>query len=189
MKNRRKIIVAFLVLATLVMGVGYAAVNGTLKISGAAEFNGTSIVQSDVNKALKFESAAVVDGYANVCTAGVTTDHAADMSVTFNDGIGNPGDVFTAMAKFTIKYDTTDTTLPAVTLTLPVAEIPSQAGSPGWDIETDWSADRSLNPGESTTITVTVTYTNQNPAEENSVSATINVPIPFATVSTGSASN
>ena len=39
MKNRRSIIVAFLVVAMLVASIGYAAVSATLQITGAAKYN------------------------------------------------------------------------------------------------------------------------------------------------------
>ena len=56
MKKRRTIIISFLLLATLVMGVGYAAVADTLNITGRASFRPASLVAGEVASAIKFDN-------------------------------------------------------------------------------------------------------------------------------------
>ncbi len=184
MKKRRLMIVSFLVCAALIMGIGYASVNGTLNITGQAEFNGKSVVSSEITKAVKFTDFQAV---AN-CTARINGDHAAGMTVTFNDTEGTVGQVFTATAVYTIKYDTTDTTLPSVTLEKPTATMTSTAGSPGFAIDVRWGEEtttaeaKTLAPGEEIDITVIVTYTNQDPAEAGTVTSMLSVAIPFVSI-------
>lgn len=178
MKKRRLTIVAFLLCATLIMGIGYAAISGTLNITGTAYFNGTSAVSSDILSAIKFTEANAGDN----CTATIATDHSATLDVTFNDTEGTVGDVFTASATYTIKYDTTDTTLPDVTFSVPAPTITSAANSEGFAISTDWTTTQTLGVGEEIKVTVTVTYTNQDPVVADTVSATISVPLPYVSV-------
>lgn len=192
MKNRKRIIVAFLVVAMLVVGVGYAAVNGTLNIIGQASFAGQSLVSNEIYEALQFETVSFVVGetdYSDVCSGSISSNHAADMTVTFKDGSAIAGAVFTAKAVYTVKYDTNVQSLPDVLISKAVPTITSAAGSPGWTIETDMTDDVTLAPGQSFNITVTVQYTNQDPAVTGSVSAAINVPMPFVTVATGTVSS
>ena len=180
MKKRRLVVVAFLMATVLTLGVGYAAITGTLGVTGRVEFNGTGVVSTEVNQAVKFTDAVAGEN----CTASITGDHAADMVVTFNDTEGNIGDVFTATATFTITYDTTDTTLPAVDFAVPAPSITSAAGSQGFAITTNWSAPQTLAPTQTVDVIVTVTYTNQDPAVTGTVSAAINVPMPFMSADT-----
>lgn len=192
MKNRRTIIVAFLVVAMLVVGIGYAAVNGTLNITGQATFTGQNMVSSDIYQALKFSAVTLtVNGtdYSDICTASIDSNHAAKMNVNFKDGSAIAGAVFTAKATFTVTYDTADTSLPDILVSKATPTITSAAGSPGWHIETDMTSDVTLSPSGSFQVTVTVKYTNQDPAVLDAVSAVINVPMMFATVATGSVSS
>ena len=176
MKKRNLIITAFLLCATLIMGVGFAALSGTLNITGTAYFNGTAATSSDILSALKFTNAVAGDN----CTATVANDHSATMDVVFNDTNGTPGEVFTATATYTIEYTSNSATnLPDVTFSTPAPTIVSAAGSPGFAITTDWNAPTTLSFGDTITITVTVTYTNQDPVETNTVSATVAVPLPY----------
>lgn len=182
MKHRRLMIAAFMLAAVLTIGIGYAAITGTLGVTGRVEFKGTSSTSSVVNSAVKFDKDYTIE--ATNCTAAVTGDHAADMNVYFADTNGTVGEVFTATAKYKIVYDAPEgEDLPAIKFSEPVPTITSAAGSPGFGISTDWPAEGvTLNPGEEVFITVTVTYTNQNPVETGTVSAAINVPLPFASV-------
>ena len=179
MKKRNLVFVAFMLCATLVMGVGFAALSGTLNITGTAYFNGTAATNSDILSSLKFTNAAAGDN----CTAAVATDHSATMDVVFNDTEGTVGEVFTATATYTIAYtSTTATNLPDVKFSTPAPTITSAAGSAGFAISTDWNADTTLAFGNTVTITVTVTYTNQDPVVTDTVSATIAVPLPYVSV-------
>lgn len=179
MKKKSLVIAAFLLCATLVMGVGFAALSGTLNITGTAYFNGTAATNSDILSSLKFTNATAGDN----CTATVASDHSATMDVVFNDTDGTVGKVFTATATYTIAYESsTAINLPDVKFSTPNPTITSAAGSTGFAISTNWTTDQTLEFGKTITVTVTVTYTNQNPVETNTVSATIAVPLPYATV-------
>ncbi len=179
MKKRNLAIAAFLLCATLVMGIGFASLSGTLNITGTAYFNGIAATSSDILSSLKFSKAEAGDN----CVATIATDHSATMDVTFNDTEGTVGDVFTATATYTIEYSSTQATnLPDVIFSIPEPSITSAAGSQGFAISTDWNTTKTLSFGNEITLTVTVTYTNQNPVETNTVSATIAVPLPYVSV-------
>ena len=176
MKKRNLVITAFLLCATLLMGIGFASLSGTLNITGTAYFNGTAATNSDILSSLKFKTATAGEN----CTAAVATDHSATMDVVFNDTNGTVGEVFTATATYTIEYTSaTATNLPAVTFSTPQPTIVSAAGSQGFAISTDWATEQTLNFGETISIMVTVTYTNQDPVVTDTVSATIAVPLPY----------
>ncbi len=185
MKKRRLVIVAFMLATVLTLGVGYAAVNGSLGITGRVEFQGKALTEPEVINSVKFVkegtgAPTVTD--EGLCTATVSSDHAADMSVTFTDPNGVVGEQFTVSATFTILYDSTNTALPDVTLTPSAIEQTGVNANQGFTVTTDWIGSKTLKVGESTTMTVTVTYTNQDPVVEGTASAGFNVPIPFVSV-------
>ena len=61
MKNRRTIIVAFLVMAMLVTGIGYAAVSQTLTVQGTATYNPTDAAK-EFQDNIYFSNGFRVDG-------------------------------------------------------------------------------------------------------------------------------
>ena len=101
MKNRRNIIVAFLLCACLIVGVGYAALTDTLDVTGSADVN-QSAAEEAFNEDIFF-SAAVANDEGN--TASVNSDNndkasftaatlkGKDDKVTFTFTIKNNGDV------------------------------------------------------------------------------------------------
>ena len=181
MKKRNLTITAFVLCATLVMAIGFAALSGTLNITGTAYFHGTSVTSSEINSALKFTE---VSNLSN-CTATIANNHSATLDVTFHDTEGTVGAVFTATATYTIAYtsDNAAAALPTVKFSVPTPALSSASGSTtGWHISTDWNTEQTLAFDDTIQITVTVTYTNQDPVVTDSVSATITVPMPFATV-------
>jgi len=179
MKKRNLAITAFVLCATLVMAIGFAALSGTLNITGTAYFHGTAVTSSDILAAVKFTDATAGDN----CTVSIKDSAlAASMDVIFRDTEGQPG-TFTATATYEITYQSaTETDLPDITFSVPQATITSAAGSPGFNIATDWSTAKTLAHGQKITITVTVTYTQQDPIETGTVSATIAIPMPYVTV-------
>lgn len=182
MKNRRFAIVAFLLVATLVMGIGFATVTGQLNINGNAKYNSKAETDSSVHGAVKFTAAA---GDAN-CTAKITdtvNGDIANMIVIFNDQNGT-GELFTATATYTVKYETTDMSLPDITFSVPNI---TNTNSDKFEVSTSWdSTAPTLKPGEEATLTVTVSY--QATASETGVqNATITIPLPYASVAGGSA--
>ena len=101
MKNRRNLIVAFLLCACLIVGIGYAALTDTLDITGSADVN-QSAAEEAFNEDIYF-SAAVANETGN--TASVNRDNndkasftantlkGKDDTVTFTFTIKNAGDV------------------------------------------------------------------------------------------------
>ena len=101
MKNRKTVVVAFLLAAVLLLGVGYAALSDTLDITGSADVN-QSAAEEAFNEDIYF-SAAVANEEGN--TASINTDNNDKSSftaktlkgkgdkVTFTFTIKNTGDV------------------------------------------------------------------------------------------------
>ena len=73
MKNRRNIIVAFLLCACLIVGVGYAAVSDTLDITGSADIDQTG-AQEAFNQDVYFSNTVVI---GETVVNGVAKDGAA----------------------------------------------------------------------------------------------------------------
>jgi hypothetical protein len=96
MKNRRNLIVAFLLCACLIVGVGYAALSDTLDINGTADVN-QSAAEEAFNEDIYF-SDAVANQTGN--TASVNGDNNDKASFTANTLKGK-GDK--ATFTFTIK--------------------------------------------------------------------------------------
>ena len=71
MKNRKIVIVAFLLIATLLLGIGYAALTDTLDITGSADVN-VSDLEKEYEEDIYF-SAAVANETGN--TASVNSDN------------------------------------------------------------------------------------------------------------------
>ena len=63
MKKRRIVLSSHLVVAILVMGIGFAALADTLDVSGSAPFRPASVVATDVNAAIKFLDATPDEDY------------------------------------------------------------------------------------------------------------------------------
>ena len=112
MKNRKIVVVAFLLIAAMLLGVGYAALSDTLDITGSADVN-QSAAEEAFNEDIYF-SAAVANEAGN--TASVNADNSdkasftaatlkgKDDQVTFTFTIANDGDV---AAKVTPKLNAT----------------------------------------------------------------------------------
>ncbi len=98
MKNRRNVLIAFLLCATLIVGVGYAAFSGNLIINGTATytFDGE-----------KLDEDIYFSGYENLSHCNVSIEESGDtaaLNVTFTaaDAIDN---TCTATATFIIKNE------------------------------------------------------------------------------------
>ena len=172
MKNRARIITAFLLCACLLVGVGYAPVTGQLLVTGTSTFNGMSELTNEVKASVVFTGGEAIENCTNAGIVG-TTSKSADMTVVINDAKGN-AEKFTAVAVYTIKYDTTES-YPEVTFAVPNATVTETSGSTGkWGIEAIFEDDDAegavsgvivgnkvtLAPGESVKVRVTVTFDN-----------------------------
>lgn len=98
MKNRKTVVVAFLLVAVMLLGVGYAALTDVLDITGSADVN-QSAAEEAFNQDIYF-SAAVANETGN--TASVNADNNDKASFTANT-LKGAGDKVTFT--FTIKND------------------------------------------------------------------------------------
>lgn len=184
MKNRRFAIVAFLLVATLVMGIGFAAVTGQLNITGTAKYNSFTETSSDVHSAIKFTEATAVKN----CTATITDTQngdSADLTVTFNDETSsNEGDDFEAVAIYTIAYESTDTTLSPVEFSAPVIDCDNSH----FTVTYEWVDGKNTIEPHGTDnheasvaqVKVTVRY-NHSDNEQSVETAIITIKLPYAT--------
>ena len=165
MKNRRIVLTSLMLIAVLVMGIGFASLVETLRIGGSATFRPTNVVETEVASAIKFVEDSATPDEDYCVSATISGDNDAAMIVVFNDA--GVQDVFTAVATFKVVYQATETThLPSVTLT-PVAAINllgESGAAEGFTIQVAHEHDTTpavagkFSPGETMTITVTVTY-------------------------------
>ena len=101
MKNRKTVVVAFLLCAVLLLGVGYAALSDTLDITGSADVN-QSAAEEAFNEDVYF-SAAVANVEGNTASINADNNDKASFTaktlkgkgdkVTFTFTIKNDGDV------------------------------------------------------------------------------------------------
>lgn len=143
MKNRKRIVVAFLLVAVMLMSVGYAALTDVLDITGSADVN-KSAAEDAYNEDIYF-SAAVANETGN--TASVNQDNNDKASFTANTLKGKDD---TATFTFTIENDgDLDATV--------TPSISSNTNDTYFAISSDWNGQpKTLGTGQSLTYTVTV---------------------------------
>ena len=143
MKQRKTVIVAFLLAAVLLLGVGYAALTDVLDITGSADVN-QSAAEEAFNEDIYF-SAAKANEDGN--TASVNSDNNDKASFTANTLKGK-GDK--ATFTFTIKNDgDLDATV--------TPKMSSNTNAEYFGISSDWAgAAKTLTAGGTLTYTVTV---------------------------------
>ena len=143
MKNRKIVIVAFLLAAMMLLGVGYAALTDVLDITGSADVN-QSAAEEAFNEDVYF-SAAVANESGN--TASVNTDNNDKASFTANTLKGK-GD----KATFTFTVNN-DGDLDAVV----TPSISSNTNTAYFSISSDWNAQpKTIPAGGTVTYTVTM---------------------------------
>ena len=146
MKNRKSIVVAFLLVAVMLLGVGYAALTDILDITGSADIN-QSAAEEAFNEDVYF-AGAVANQEGN--TASVNTDNNDKASFTAKTLKGKD-DVVTFT--FTIKNDGDV----AATVTPTLNPTQGNTKPEYFDITSDWDgASKTLAAGASLTYTVTV---------------------------------
>ena len=154
MKNRRTVVVAFLLCAVMLLGVGYAALSDTLDITGSVDVN-QSAAEEAFNEDIYF-SAAVANNIAGADNAGgntasVNADNNDKASFTIKSMKG-AGDV--ATFTFTIKNDgdVAANVTPKFNATL------GNTNEEYFSVTSDWAgATKELAAGAEVTYTVTVT--------------------------------
>lgn len=177
MKKRRTIIISFLLLATLVMGVGYAAVADTLNITGRASFRPATLVAGEVASAIKFDKTFGTNGATphlsfdddiTHVTASVLEDNEAALTLVINDT--KTLDNYTATVTYKVMYDigTGDAASYPDVNVVPTSTL-KNAGEDveGFDIKTVLTDSEtpgagtsvsSLEPGQVAYVHVTITY-------------------------------
>ncbi len=120
MRNRKTIITAFVLLACLLIGVGYAAVTGTLNITGATTFYSYGETSGTVHSAVKFKSAEVLEAYKEVASTSLTGDDTADLTIVFTDT--NETTEYVAVAKYNVVYETAEAAMPKVEFSVPTID-------------------------------------------------------------------
>ena len=192
MKNRRNMIVAFLLCACLIVGVGYAALTGQLAITGNARFNGSSLLDSEIRESVKFTDKTPIK---NCDLAEIKNDKLASMDIVFNDANGVEA-TFDGSAKFEITYDTDDVTFPDLKFSAPIASIISSTlPNNYWGITSEFVAGGTgtinddgtvtLAPGQTVWVHVTVTFDNNGAGDEVYTTvdnATISVDMNYETI-------
>ena len=147
MKNRRNVVVAFLVVAVMLLGIGYAALTDVLDINGSVDVN-QSAAEEAFNEDIFF-SAAAANEAGN--TASVNADNNDKASFTINTFKGKD-DV--ATFTFTIKNngDVDANVTPKLNASL------GNTNPEYFAIESDWDGDtKLLEAGEEITYTLTIT--------------------------------
>lgn len=146
MKNRRNVVVAFLLIAVMLLGVGYAALTDVLDITGSADVN-QSAAEEAFNEDVYF-TAAVANQSGN--TASVNADNKDKASFTANTLKGKDDVVtftFTIVNEGDVAAEVTPTLNASAGNTKPEY----------FDITSDWDgATKTLAAGGSLTYTVTV---------------------------------
>lgn len=143
MKNRKTVVVAFLLIAAMLLGVGYAALTDVLDITGSADVN-QSAAEESFNEDIYF-TGAVANQTGN--TASVNADNNDKASFTANTLKGADD---TATFTFTIinNGDVDAEVTPSIS---------SNTNPTYFEISSDWAGQtKALGAGQSLTYTVTV---------------------------------
>ena len=150
MKNRRNIVVAFLIFAVMLLGVGYAALTDVLDITGSADVN-QSAAEEAFNEDVHF-SAATANDLGN--TASVNSDNNDKASFTANT-LKGAGDQVSFTFTITNSGDVDAVVTPTLNATA------GNTKPEYFSISSDWDgAEKTLAAGGSLTYTVTVTLDN-----------------------------
>lgn len=186
MKNRRKIVVAFMLCAVILLGVGYAAVSDALDISGTAEINSGN-VQSAFDTNVYF-SAAVANNY----TTGNNPDKAwvssedDDLAHFASYNLAEVGN-FTTFT-FTVRNDS-DLDVSVMPILTYAGDANAQATAQEYfDVYSDWKVNGSVQPktiaaGAEETYTVTVKLKKTPALAEGSLlSSTFNIKLTATSV-------
>ena len=146
MKNRRNVVIAFMIVAVMLLGIGYAALSDTLDITGSADVN-QSAAEEAFNEDIYF-SAAVANETGN--TASVNADNNDKASFTANTLKGK-GDKVTFTFTITNDGDVAADVTPKLNATL------GNTNSEYFSITSDWGGStKTLDAHSSITYTVTV---------------------------------
>ena len=154
MKNRKTIIVVFLLIATMALGVGYAALTDTLTIIGNAHID-IAAAENNFDNNVYFSAHQEVSSTGTGTTDDVSSHTADDATFTANK-LAKKGEV--SVFKFTIKNDSN---VPAVISVEPTklsgAANPSNSNTTIFSVTYEYSRiDMTIPSGETMDVTVTV---------------------------------
>lgn len=146
MKNRRNLIVAFLLCACLIVGIGYAALTDVLDITGSADVN-QSAAEEAFNQDIYFTAAVANEASVTGSTASINADNNDKASFTAK-GLSSGGDKQTFTFTITNVGDLDAEVTP---------KISSNTNSTYFNVYSDWAGQaKTLKAGESVTYTVTM---------------------------------
>ena len=143
MKNRKTVVVAFLLVAVMLLGIGYAALTDVLDITGSADIN-QSAAEEAFNEDIYF-SAAVANETGNTASINADNDDKASFTANTLKGKGDQ-----ATFTYTIKNDgDLDASI--------TPSISSNTNPAYFAISSDWDGDtKTLAAGGTITYTVTI---------------------------------
>lgn len=177
MKNRKFVVVAFLLVAVLLLGVGYAALTDTLTIIGNAHID---LDQANVvfDEKIYFSASEATSSTGTGTVADVASHTADDATFTANKlAVKDQQSVFT----FTIKNDSNvDANISVNPTKLSGAENPSNSNAEKFTVEYDYPDGMTIAAGGGT-ITVVVTVTVKEAITE-ATSATFGIELTATTV-------
>ena len=170
MKNRKRIVVLFLLVAIMLIGVGYAALTDTLTIIGNAHID-IAQAETTFDSKVYFSDAQATSTTGTGTTADVASFTADDATFTANKlAVLGEKSVFT----FTIKNDSNVKAIISVAGTkLSGAANPSNSNEEKFTVEYTYPDGMEIAPNGGT-ITVVVTVTVKNPVT-SATSATFGI--------------
>ena len=180
MKQRRLTIVAFLLIATLVLGIGYAAISGTLAIDGTATYNPNSLLESMTK--VYFSHVTTTDCAVSLDAAGEN----ATMTVAFNDlegtDVGGTSS-YTAIADFTVSYavgmQVNAANLPNATVNATVTPANCEGFTVAGEFASTHNTTVTINPDGTAHFIVTVTYEVPSTIPTTAQNCTINIDLNY----------
>ncbi|MBQ7384623.1 MAG: hypothetical protein IJV72_07545 [Clostridia bacterium] len=171
MKNRRKIVIAFLLIASLTLGIGYALISDVLDIQGTAEISGAA-AEEELNQDVFFS--AVSQAANGEYTAQINSQNNDKASFTVNSltDIGQ-----TVSITFTIKNEGTAQLDAVVT-----PQLIQNSSSDYFEVTSDWQGNsKVVEAGTTETYTVTVKLLK---IPTDTVSSSINIELKASSDST-----
>lgn len=147
MKNRKVVVIAFLVIAAMMLGIGYAALTDTLDITGSADVN-VSDLEKEFEEDIYFSLAVANNGAPDTASINADNNDKASFSAK---SLVKKGDV--ATFTFTIENDSAHdvSVTPKLNATL------GNTNSEYFSIESDWDGStKPIAAGGNITYTLTV---------------------------------
>jgi len=168
MKKRRSFIIALLLVATLTLGIGYAALSDVLDIQGTAEIS-AGIAEEAFNQDVYFSEVSSGTGY----TASINPDNNDKATFTAT-GFSQVGDKVSVT--FTIKNDSEHY---AANVT---PRLLQNSNEEYFGISSDWNSTmQTIDAGGTKTITVTVELIKLPTADEGLTTASFNIELSAVT--------